>query len=182
MKFKLLYLILLLPCQMVFAQPKRVIGLGVSSRLEKEADSKYYNAYDDYSLFAQVQSENPKWFYLLELHYLVKETSEGDLSVKYSRLDLNPGVIYDFNPERNWRWFVGSGLGLSQERVQMKITNTDSDSRIGDFVYTLNAQGGVFKTFFEVLYSSLSLDLFLPIFREERDTEVAITLRWGYSF
>ncbi|MCB0356637.1 MAG: hypothetical protein KDD40_06500 [Bdellovibrionales bacterium] len=159
MKFKRLWLCLciILLVDHVYAESLRAIGIGFSSRIEEDADQKYLTVYKDNSLFGQWQSKNPYWHYLIDLHSIRKSSHEGNLSVNYERYDLNTSLLWDVNPQNNWHWYVGGGLGLSQGFITTEITNYDKSKDTGDLVYNLNAQVGVFKTFFAVCFSQFAI-------------------------
>ena len=57
-----------------------------------------------------------------------------------------------------------------------------SDKQTADLTYSGIVQGGVHRVFFQKMFTQLAFQYFLPIAREERDNETALTLRVGYLF
>lgn len=181
MSQKLLIYFILFFAKSLFAQSPRVVGFGLNAFIEEEADQKYAHLYNGRTLFVQLPSSLPRWSYFLELQHFSRQGEEGSLSVRYDRWVLNPWLQWDVSPHLSWHWFFGGGMGLSRERVQSQL-GIIKDKQWGDEVYTLNGKGGVFKVFYKFFFTQVSLDIHLPIFREERDIEFLSNLRFGYAF
>jgi hypothetical protein len=166
----------------VYAYKLNSLGIGLSARSESAADDKNENYLADRALFVLFDTSFNNWVHQLELRKLSKETEDGILIVNFERIEFNNWAVRYFKNNSFADFFAGPGFSISQDQVNTQLVGIDSKKSTGDTVISLGALGGIQKLFFEKLVTQLSLEYFVPLLREERDTELAVSLKFGYSF
>ncbi len=149
------------------------LGTGLEARLQRDVNPDYAEPAALGQLF--VRADFGPWGAQVEVSEETRNTSAGAMQVDSRSLNLAAWGRYTFGPERRWRPFLGSGLGIYMDRVSYSYGSASTEKYGERYYWGVGA--GISRAFWEHLL--VELEGRAALVEDRKDAVFSAFLRVG---